>query len=51
MESSSSSQKVFCDARGYFFVSFSERDFNEAMTPIHGHGIKFVQDNVCPLMA
>lgn len=37
--------KVFGDARGYFFESFSERDFNEAMTPILGHGIKFVQDN------
>ena len=37
--------KVFRDARGYFFESFSERDFNEAMTPILGHGIKFVQDN------
>ena len=37
--------KVFGDARGYFFESFSERDFNDAMTPILGHGIKFVQDN------
>ena len=37
--------KVFGDARGFFFESFSERDFNEAMTPILGHGIKFVQDN------
>ena len=37
--------KVFGDARGYFFESFSERDFNQAMTPILGHGIKFVQDN------
>ena len=37
--------KVFGDARGYLFESFSERDFNEAMTPILGHGIKFVQDN------
>lgn len=37
--------KVFGDARGYFFESFSERDFNEAMTPILGHGVKFVQDN------
>lgn len=37
--------KVFKDARGYFLESFSERDFNEAMTPILGHGIKFVQDN------
>ena len=37
--------KVFGDARGYFFESFSERDFNEAMIPILGHGINFVQDN------
>ena len=37
--------KVFGDARGYFFESFSERDFNEAMTPIFGRCIKFVQDN------
>ena len=37
--------KVFGEDRGYFFESFSERDFNEAMTPILGHGIKFVQDN------
>ena len=37
--------KVTGAARGYFFESFSERDFNEAMTPILGHGIKFVQDN------
>ena len=37
--------KEFGDARGYFFESFSERDFNEAMTLILGHGIKFVQDN------
>lgn len=37
--------KVFGDARGYFFESFSERDFNEAITPVLGHGIKFVQDN------
>ena len=37
--------RVFKDSRGYFFESFSERDFNEAMTPILGHSIKFVQDN------
>lgn len=37
--------KVFGDARGYFFESFSERVFNEVMIPILGHGIKFVQDN------
>ena len=37
--------KVFKDPRGYFFESFSERDFNAAVEPILGHGIKFVQDN------
>ena len=37
--------KVFKDSRGYFFESFSDRDFNEAIIPILGHGIKFVQDN------
>ena len=37
--------KVFGDARGYFFESFSERDFNSEMTKILGHGINFVQDN------
>jgi len=37
--------KVFGDARGYFFESFSERDFNAEMEKILGHGINFVQDN------
>lgn len=37
--------KVFGDTRGYFFESFSERDFNDAMIPILGHGVNFVQDN------
>ncbi len=32
--------KVFQDARGYFFESFSERDFAEKVAPV-----KFVQDN------
>lgn len=32
--------RVFADARGYFFESFSEREFQEAIGPIH-----FVQDN------
>ena len=32
--------KVFGDARGYFFESFSERDFAAAVGPV-----KFVQDN------
>lgn len=37
--------KVFGDSRGYFFESFSERDFNAEMEKLLGHGIKFVQDN------
>lgn len=32
--------RVFADARGYFFESFSEREFQEAVGSIH-----FVQDN------
>jgi dTDP-4-dehydrorhamnose 3,5-epimerase len=32
--------KVFGDSRGYFFESWSQRDFDEAVRPIH-----FVQDN------
>lgn len=32
--------KVFKDARGYFFESFSQREFNEKVRPII-----FVQDN------
>lgn len=37
--------KVFGDARGYFFESFSQRDFDEKVAPILGHSINFVQDN------
>ena len=37
--------RVFRDARGYFFESFSQREFDEKVTPILGHGIHFVQDN------
>lgn len=37
--------KVFNDARGYFFESFSQREFDEKMTPILGHSVNFVQDN------
>lgn len=32
--------KVFYDARGYFFESFSQREFEKAVGPVH-----FVQDN------
>lgn len=37
--------KVFGDARGYFFESFSKREFDGKVTPILGHTINFVQDN------
>lgn len=37
--------KVFNDARGYFFESFSQRKFDEKVAPILGHTIRFVQDN------
>lgn len=37
--------KVFGDARGYFFESFSQRDFDEIVAPILGHKVNFVQDN------
>lgn len=37
--------KVFGDARGYFFESFSQREFDEKVAPILGHKIAFVQDN------
>ena len=37
--------KVFGDARGYFFESFSQRDFDEKIVPILGHKVNFVQDN------
>ena len=32
--------QIFKDSRGYFFESFSQREFNEKVTPI-----QFVQDN------
>ena len=37
--------KVFGDKRGYFFESFSQREFDEEVAPILGHSISFVQDN------
>ena len=37
--------KVFGDKRGYFFESFSLREFDEKVVPILGHTINFVQDN------
>ncbi|MCQ2147755.1 MAG: dTDP-4-dehydrorhamnose 3,5-epimerase [Bacteroidales bacterium] len=37
--------KVFKDARGYFFESFSQREFDQKVAPILGHTVHFVQDN------
>ena len=37
--------RVFKDSRGYFFESFSQREFDEKVTPILGHSINVVQDN------
>lgn len=37
--------RVFNDPRGYFFESFSQREFDEKLAPILGHNIRFVQDN------
>lgn len=37
--------RVFKDARGYFFESYSEREFDEKLTPLIGRRPTFVQDN------
>lgn len=37
--------RVFLDERGYFFESFSQRDFDEQVVPIIGSKVNFVQDN------
>ena len=37
--------KVFGDNRGYFFESFSQREFDEKVVPLIGHKVNFVQDN------
>ena len=37
--------RIFGDVRGYFFESFSQREFDEKVVPILGHSIHFVQDN------
>ena len=37
--------RVFNDPRGYFFESFSQRDFDAQVTPLLGHSVHFVQDN------
>ena len=37
--------RLFRDARGYFFESFSEREFDQKVAPILGHSVHFCQDN------
>lgn len=37
--------RIFKDSRGYFFESFSQREFDEKVTPIIGQKVTFVQDN------
>ena len=37
--------RVFEDPRGYFFESFSQRDFDAQVAPVLGHAVHFVQDN------
>ena len=37
--------RIFKDERGYFFESFSQREFDEKVTPMIGQKITFVQDN------
>lgn len=37
--------RIFKDARGYFFESFSQREFDEKVGAILGHSVTFVQDN------
>ena len=37
--------RVFKDARGYFFESYSQREFDEMICAVLGHPIHFVQDN------
>ena len=37
--------KVFKDSRGYFFESFSQREFDAKVSSLLGQEIRFVQDN------
>ena len=37
--------RLFRDARGYFFESFSEREFREKVEPLVGYHVEFCQDN------
>ena len=37
--------RIFRDSRGYFFESFSQREFDSKVVPLLGHSVRFVQDN------
>ena len=37
--------RLFRDARGYFFESFSEREFKEKVEPLVSYKVEFCQDN------
>lgn len=37
--------RVFKDSRGYFFESFSQREFDEKVGSLVGQPVRFVQDN------
>ena len=37
--------RLFRDARGYFFESYSEREFKEKVEPLVGYEVNFCQDN------
>lgn len=37
--------KIFNDSRGYFFESYSQREFDEKVAPLIGRQVRFVQDN------
>lgn len=37
--------RLFRDGRGYFFESFSEREFKEKVEPLVGNKVEFCQDN------
>ena len=37
--------RLYRDARGYFFESFSEREFKEKVEPLVGYKVEFCQDN------
>ena len=35
--------RLFRDARGYFFESFSKREFEEKVAPFFGHSVHFAK--------